>query len=207
MEACRRDRRAAILLAAAITIAFTPCARGALLREARDGIGRPIAPWRELAWVNSSPLTLAGLRGKVLLVRFWTEGCAYCSHTAPALNALHREYAGRGLVVIGMYHPKPPRSLPAPSEEESARAVARAAERLGMAFPIALDNDWATLRRWWLSTGDRAFTSASFLIDRRGILRAIHPGGEFHEGGGPEHGECRRDYQALRRVIEQLLQE
>lgn len=199
--AARRSRaRPLLLLAAFVLIACAPAARGELLRGPRDGVGRPIPAWGELQWVNSLPLTLQGLRGKVLLVRFWTEGCGYCARSAPALNALHREYGGRGLVVIGMYHPKPPRDAAPP-------AVARAAERLGLAFPIALDNDWATLSRWWLSTGERDFTSATFLIDRRGILRAIHPGGEFHDGGGPGHADCRRDYAALRRAIEDLLAE
>jgi thiol-disulfide isomerase/thioredoxin len=188
----------AILLATLLLPALERSARGELVRDSRDGVGKPIAAWGDLTWVNSPPLALSGLRGKVVLVRFWTQGCAYCETTAPALAALRKEYAARGLVVIGMYHPKPPR-------DESPGRVARAAKRLGLDFPIALDNDWVTLRRWWLDAGDRPFTSASFLVDRRGILRAIHPGGEFHEGGGPEHDACRRDYQALRREIERLL--
>ncbi|MFL6354154.1 MAG: hypothetical protein ACJ74Z_20205 [Bryobacteraceae bacterium] len=56
-------------------------------------------------------------------------------------------------------------------------------------FPIAVDGDWAALKRWWL-TKDRDFTSVSFLVDRSGIIRYVHPGGEFHDGqqgGTPVH--------------------
>jgi thiol-disulfide isomerase/thioredoxin len=169
-----------------------------LLTDRNNGIGKPALPWGRHAWLNSSPLTLEQLKGKVVLVRFWTQGCSYCAHSAPALNEFHQRYAARGLVVVGMYHPKPPR-------DESPQAVARAARRLGFEFPVALDNDWSALRRWWLSTGDRAFTSATFLIDRQGILRAIHPGGEFHPDGGAGHEPCRRDYAVLQREIERLL--
>jgi thiol-disulfide isomerase/thioredoxin len=200
MKLQTRRLRSAVGLTAALLVGVASVAGADLIREGKDGVGRPIAPWGEQVWLNSPPLTLPGLRGKVLLVRFWTEGCGYCTRTAPALNALHREFSGQGLVVIGMYHPKPPR-------DESPSVVARAAGRLGFGFPIALDNDWATLRRWWLDTGDRAFTSATFLIDRRGILRAIHPGGEFHLGGGREHAACRRDYAALHERIAALLRE
>jgi peroxiredoxin len=187
-----------IVLLAVVVAGAAAGLRADVLTERGDGIGKAAPEWGRLEWLNSAPLSLAQLKGKVVLVRWWTEGCRYCAHSAPALNELHRRYAGRGLVVTGMYHPKPPREEPAPS-------VARAAKRLGFEFPIALDNDWATLRRWWLSAGDRAFTSVTFLIDRQGVVRAIHPGGEFHAGGGPEHAGCQRDYEALRREIERLL--
>jgi peroxiredoxin len=163
-----------------------------------DGVGTRAPEWGKHAWLNSPPLTLAQLKGKVVLVRWWTDGCSLCAATAPALNDLHRRCASRGLVVIGMYHPKPPR-------DETPEAVAGAARKLGFAFPIALDNDWATLRRWWLSTGDRSYTSVTFLIDRQGIIRAVHLGGEFHASTDPEHAECARDYEALQHEVERLL--
>jgi thiol-disulfide isomerase/thioredoxin len=187
---------AALLLA--LVICLPPMARAELMTGHGDRIGLRAEEWGQHTWLNSPPLTLGGLKGKVVLVRWWTDGCPFCARTAPALNALHRRFASRGLVVIGMYHPKPPR-------DASPQSVARAAKRLGFAFPIALDNDWATLRRWWLDSGGRDYTSVTFLIDRAGLLRAIHPGGEFHVGGGPEHAECARDYTALQHEIERLL--
>jgi hypothetical protein len=63
------------------------------------------------------------------------------------------------------------------------------------------------LRRWWLDGGDRQFTSVSFLLDRRGIVRWIHPGGEYHESDAPAHARCDADYSELRRMVEELLAE
>src|SRR5437660_1596717 len=86
-----------------------------------DRIGARAEEWGRHVWLNSPPLTLGQLKGKVVLVRWWTDGCSLCAQTAPALNELHRRYASRGLVVIGMYHPKPP-------GDQSPQSVARAAK-------------------------------------------------------------------------------
>lgn len=89
--------------------------------------------------------------------------------------------------------------------------VARGAERLGFRFPIALDADWKALDRWWLDEGTRAWTSVSFLIDKQGTIRYIHPGGEFHEGSGgdhwADHATCRRQYKEIDETIARLLME
>jgi peroxiredoxin len=185
-------------IAVILFVVTCPLLPADLLKSPRDGAGAPSPGWGRHPWLNSPPLALEQLKGKVVLVRWWTDRCSLCSETAPALNEFHRLYSGRGLVVIGMYHPKPPRP-------EAADAVQRAARQLGFEFPIALDNDWSTLRRWWLSSRDRAFTSVTFLIDRQGIRRAIHPGGEFHASRHPAHAACARDYTAIKTEIEQLL--
>ena len=127
-------------------------------------------------WIGSPPLELSALRGKVVLVRwFMSTECPYCAASAPALNQLHADYARRGLVVIGMYHHK----RPEPLTPEAVRGWAR---DFGFRFPVAIDRDWKTLNRWWLGGKQRAFTSVSFLIDRRGIIRHIHPGGRLVPG-------------------------
>ncbi len=59
-----------------------------------------------LTWIQGGPLTLAALRGHPVLIRFWTDGCQYCHDSAPSLIALHQKYAERGLVVLGVHHPK-----------------------------------------------------------------------------------------------------
>jgi peroxiredoxin len=164
--------------------------------KADELIGKPAPEFRGLTWLGEHSLTVAGLRGKVALIRFWTDGCPYCAHTAPALNELHRRYGREGLTVIGIYHPKPP-------GPRSEATVAAAARRLGFQFPVAIDADWETLRRWWLSQGDHGWTSVSFLLDRQGRIRFIHPGGEYYPGEGAPG----RDYEALRATIEHLLAE
>lgn len=152
-------------------------------------------------WVQGGPLTLAGLRGKVVLIRFFTSAeCPYCRATAPTLNEFHREFAQRGLVVIGMYTPKPgPRAV-------TVDEVRSAVKDYGFEFPVAIDADWGALHRLWLDrvAGD-AFTSASLLIDRHGIMRRIQEGGAYaKESSDPKAG---RDYHAMREAIVTLLAE
>lgn len=161
-------------------------------------LGEPAPDWTGLRWLDS-PLPLSGLRGKVVLVRWWMRDCRLCAATAPALNELHREHAGDGLVVVGVFHPKPRPRRVADAE------VHRAAARLGFDFPLAVDADWSVLRRWWLDGGDREYTSVSFLIDRAGIVRWIHPGGEYHASDDPDHSRCDADYHALRAAVERAL--
>ena len=81
-----------------------------------------------------------------------------------------------------------------------ARHVGRSlAARFGFRFPVAIDREWRTLRAWWLSKTDYKFTSVSFLIDRRGVIRHIHSGGQYRSGD-PEHAQ-------LQAAIEKLLDE
>jgi hypothetical protein len=85
--------------------------------------------------------------------------------------------------------------------------VERTARQWGWRFPVGLDVDWKSLNAFWLATGDRSATSASFLLDRRGVIRFVHPGTEFHPGGPPDHQQCRDDYRDVRRAVEALLTE
>src|SRR3990172_5550533 len=89
----------------------------ALLAAGLSILGQPVPEWPAKApekWVQGGPLTLGALRGKVVLIRFFMDAdCPLCRGTAPALNEFHREFSARGLVVVGMYTPKPrPRSVP-----------------------------------------------------------------------------------------------
>jgi peroxiredoxin len=163
-------------------------------------VGRPAPRFDLKKWVNSPPLEIADLRGKVVLVRWWTKDCPFCEATAPALRKLQRDYAGRGFQTIGIYHPKPP------GDWDMSRLEAATKEK-EFTFPVALDADWTALNRWWLNQ-ERDWTSVSFLLDRQGIIRYVHPGGEFHEGteGGLErHETCRRDLHVIEAKISQLL--
>lgn len=152
-------------------------------------------------WLNSPPLEMEELRGKVVLIRWWTEGCPYCAATAPALRKLDSKYAKQGLVVIGVFHPKPPGGW-------NIERVRAASERLGFAFPVAVDGEWTALRRWWPDLEKRGWTSVSFVVDKRGVIRYVHPGGEYHEAPeGGEHARCARDFSAIDRTISRLLSE
>lgn len=143
-------------------------------------------------WLHSQPLTLASLRGKVVLIRWWTgPQCEFCTASADALNSLWKMHRERGLVVIGMYHHKAATPL-------TREHVQTQAQRLGFEFPIGIDENWVTLRRWWLAKEDRRWTSVTFLLDREGVIRHIHPGGAYFAG---EPG-----YEALAAAVEKELQ-
>src|ERR1051325_10028893 len=73
--------------------------------EDRLGVAAPRLELRH--WLHSAPLEMEALRGKVVLIRWWTEGCPFCIATAPALLELDHKYGHRGLQVIGIFHPKP----------------------------------------------------------------------------------------------------
>jgi peroxiredoxin len=159
------------------------------------------APRLELKhWMNSRPLEITDLRGKAVLLRWWTRECPFCVATAPALRKLQRDYGARGLQVIGIYHPKPP------GDWDVARFESATREKQ-FTFPVALDANWTALKRWWLDR-ERDWTSVSFLVDRQGIIRYVHPGGEFHEGtqgGLDNHDSCQRDLRTIETKIAQLL--
>lgn len=159
----------------------------------RELVGTKALAWTARTWLNSGPLSLEKLRGKVVLVRWWTApGCPYCSASADALNGWARKYRDRGLVVIGMYHHKERTPLTPEHVETHAR-------KLGFEFPIAIDEDWKTLNRWWLDKASRGWTSVTFLVDRKGVIRHVHPGGAYFDG---EPG-----FTALERAIESALAE
>ena len=131
-----------------------------------DVLDRPARAWTFDRWVDTKPLSLASLRGKVVLLRWFNTGCRYCSHTLPALETLRTTYALQGLVVIGVFHPKP-------IHEVSDAFVRKTAHELGFHGPLAVDERWTTLNRWWLDGyPDRNWTSVSFLIDRDGMVRS-----------------------------------
>ncbi len=154
-------------------------------------IGQPAPAWKLEHWFNSPPIALEDLRGKVVLVRWlMAPSCPFCSATAPALNRFDEEYRGRGLVVIGAYHHKDPEPL----DLETVRGYV---EQYQFRFPVAVDPDWQTLKRWWLDGHERSWTSVSFLIDRRGVIRHVHLGGKL----APDTD----DFRAMRAKIEALL--
>ncbi|MCB1634460.1 MAG: redoxin domain-containing protein [Xanthomonadales bacterium] len=170
-----------------------------------DRIGLPAPPFRFEGWLNSDPLALDDLRGRVVLVRWWTDTCPFCASSSPALRDLHVDFADRGLTVIGVFHPKAGRDDPL-----DVRRVERAVASRRFEFPVAIDWDWrnGTLKDWWLTGPKRPATSVTFLLDKSGVIRFIHPGMEYHDASGPaEHPICVDDLTRIRAAIEGLLAE
>ena len=192
---------ARLLVGLLLSIWGVSTAASAAGSEGAELLGRPAPEWDTLEWVQSGPLALRDLRGKVVLIRWWTDSCPMCVRSAPALNEFHELYGERGLVVVGMYHPKPI------SRGISPEQVEQAAQERGFEFPIALDLGWSNLRKYWLGGQDRRATSVSFLLDRHGIIRYIHPGPEYHRAGEGRHAQCGADYLEFKQKIEELLRE
>ena len=170
-------------------------------REGSELIGTKAPHWENHVWLNSEPISLDDLRGKVVLVRWWTDTCPFCASSASALNEFYDGYKDDGLLVIGMYHPKPrPRFV-------TMEAIQGAAKGLKFDFPVAIDNDWVSLRKYWLNGTPRGYTSVSFLIDKKGIIRYVHPGPEFHQDGKGKHAQCATDYKYIKTTIKKLINE
>jgi cytochrome c biogenesis protein CcdA/thiol-disulfide isomerase/thioredoxin len=132
-------------------------------------------------WFNSDPLTLAKLRGKVVLIDFWTYSCINCLRTLPHVKAWDRMYRKDGLVIVGVHTPEF-------AFESVPSNVRGAIKRLGIHYPVALDPKYGTWNHW-----GNQYWPAKYLIDRRGHVRYAH----FGEGS----------YDVTERNIRQLLGE
>lgn len=116
------------------------------------------------AWINSDPQTIKGLKGKVVLVDFWTYSCINCQRTQPYLNAWYDKYKDDGFVVLGVHAPEF-------AFEKVTSNVQKAVEDANIKYPVALDNDFATWRAY-----QNQFWPAKYLIDKDGQVRYTHFG-------------------------------
>lgn len=115
-------------------------------------------------WFNSPPLNLAGLRGKVVLIDFWAYSCINCLHAIPHVEHLYETYRDKGLVVIGVHSPEF-------DFEKDRDNVREAVQRLGITYPVAVDNRHATWNAW-----HNQYWPAQYLIDQDGRLIGHHYG-------------------------------
>lgn len=161
----------------------TPAAASTRNEKERDAVaalvGTTPPEWQLEKWMSSPPLTLASLRGSVVLVRWWTSGCPFCSASAPALRTFHRSYAERGLKVIGVYHHKEETPFDPKVYEDTAREYQ-------FTFPVAFDPSWRAFEAWMRDRDgkkvDTGWTSVTFVLDKHGVVRHVHPGGQYVDG-------------------------
>jgi cytochrome c biogenesis protein CcdA/thiol-disulfide isomerase/thioredoxin len=132
-------------------------------------------------WLNSPELSAESLRGKVVLVDFWTYDCINCQHTLPYVKDWAKKYEKDGLVVIGVHTPEY-------GYERIIDNVKEQVKKLGITYPVAIDNNYAIWRNF-----DNQYWPAHYLIDAKGQVRYSH----FGEGR----------YEAQEQMIQQLLQE
>jgi thiol-disulfide isomerase/thioredoxin len=121
-------------------------------------------------WINSKPLTMHSLRGKPVLVEFWTFDCINCIHVVPHVKAWHEKYSGKGLAVVGVHTPEY-------GHERVTANVEEAVKHLGIRYPVAQDNAYAT----WNAYGNQ-YWPALYLIDAQGRIVYSH----FGEGNYDE---------------------
>jgi thiol-disulfide isomerase/thioredoxin len=132
-------------------------------------------------WINTSPLTIESLKGKVVLLDFWTYSCVNCIRTLPHMKILHDRYGRDSFVLVGVHTPEF-------EFEKNAENVAAAVKRFGIEYPVAIDSDNTT----WKLYGNQYWPRQT-LIDANGIVRWEHAG----EG----------DYDKMERIIQNLLRE
>jgi thiol-disulfide isomerase/thioredoxin len=168
----------AVLLAA--------CASSQSKEQSAQADYSDLGPAPELSgdvWLNSdSPLRLAGLRGKVVLVEMWTFGCINCRNVIPSLREWHHDYSSQGLVVIGNHYPEF-------SYEHDLENLKQAVADLEVTYPVVQDNEGANWKAY-----NNKYWPAMYLIDKNGHIRYTHIG----EG---RYGETEAAIQALLRSL------
>ena len=132
-------------------------------------------------WINSEPLKLQDLRGRVVLIEFWTFGCYNCRNTLPFVKSWNDRYREKGLTVIGVHSPEF-------DEERKVENLRREVASLGISYPVVTDNDYQT----WKAYNVEAWPTV-FLLDKQGRIRWMHVG-EGH-------------YDEAERLIQELLAE
>jgi thiol-disulfide isomerase/thioredoxin len=133
------------------------------------------------AWINSPPLNISELRGKVVLVDFWTYSCINCIRTIPYLNAWYSKYGSNGLVIVGVHTPEF-------QFEKNYTNVLAAVKSFGIKYPVALDSEDVTWNAY-----NNQYWPADYLVDKSGNIRDMHIG----EGG----------YGTTETLIQELLQD
>jgi thiol-disulfide isomerase/thioredoxin len=141
---------------------------------------------RAPVWLNSEPLTADGLRGRVVLVDFWTYSCVNWLRTLPYLRAWAERYDDRGLVIVGAHAPEF-------GFEHDLDNVRRATDELGVGYPVVIDNDFAI---WW--SFDNHYWPAVYLVDGDGRTR-------FHHFGEGAYVETERAVQQLLGIEEETV--
>ena len=174
-----------LALALVASAAIPPRASGQYLKSRRTA---PAPEFRDVTkWLNSEPLTMEGLRGKVVVVHFWTYGCYNCANNYPHYRAWQERYAGKDVAIVGIHTPE------TEGEHDIARIKAQA-KKNGLKFAIAVDNDGSNWRAW----NNRVWPTV-YVVDRKGVVRYGWEGELNYKG---QKGE-----ETVRKTIDALLEE
>ncbi|MBD1855988.1 MULTISPECIES: thioredoxin family protein [Leptolyngbya] len=127
--------------------------------------GNPLPDFQGIQqWLNSTPLSIADLKGNVVLIQFWTFACINCQRTLPYITRWHRQYAAQGLKVIGIHTPEF-------AFEREPNNIRKAIEKHQITYPVPVDNEYKTWKAY-----QNEYWPHLFLADRRGLMRYDHIG-------------------------------
>lgn len=172
---------AIVAVAAVSTMLFSAPLNGNTSLSSLHNYG-PAANFQGIsAWINSKPLNITQLRGKVVLVDFWTYSCINCIRTIPFLNELQKQYGSDGLVIVGVHTPEF-------QFEHNLTNVQNAVKKFNITYAVALDNNYST----WDAYGNE-YWPADYVVDKNGDIRYEN------FGEGPD------DFNSLYNVIKELL--
>ncbi|MEH1909292.1 MAG: thioredoxin family protein [Nostoc sp.] len=143
-------------------------------------VGKSLPEFQGISqWLNSTPLSIADLKGNVVLIQFWTFACINCQRTLPYITRWHRQYESQGLKVIGIHTPEF-------AFERDANNIKKALQQHKITYPVPVDNEYKTWNAY-----DNQYWPHMFLTDRQGLLQYDHIG----EGS----------YEKIEQTIRQLL--
>jgi thiol-disulfide isomerase/thioredoxin len=121
------------------------------------------------AWINSGPLKLEQLRGKVVLIDFWAFDCPFCAEAMPHIKEMHDKYAKDGLVVIGVH-------VPRIDYEKEIPKIKEAVAKKEIKFPVVVDNNYQIWSDYLCNTWP-----SHFIVDQAGVIQLSHSGTERYE--------------------------
>lgn len=166
----KRQLTLILVLAVAISVLWLSKSQGAIVGQRAPAITND-------TWINAEPLRLAELKGKVVLVEFWTFGCYNCQNVEPYVKSWYDKFKDSGLVVIGIHSPEF-------GHERVVKNVRNYVREHKIQYAVAIDNDYKT----WNSYQNR-YWPALYLVDKQGVIRHIRIG----EGGYDQTEQKIRD--------------
>lgn len=176
-----------------LPIGLTICVVAAVAGRSSGQFLKPgkTAPAPEFAsvtdWINSEPLTMSKLRGKVVLVHFWTHGCYNCVNNYKHYKAWQERYSGKDVVIVGIHTPESP-------GERNLEQIKEQAAKNGLKFAIAVDNDKSNWKAW----NNRCWPTV-YVVDRRGRVRYGWEGELSYKGATGE--------ETVRKYVDRFLAE
>ena len=168
-------------------------------RDGRELVGTKFPDLTFDRWIGTDGGKPLDVDGRPVLYRWWTRGCSFCARSLPAIEILRTRHESDGLRVVAVFHPKPPRDVPADTILETAK-------KIGFNGVVAADDSWSQLKRVWL-TEDRPATSVSILVDAKGVIRFVHPGPTLFPSDDPKYAKENKAFRGLETAVEKALGE